>query len=140
MKFKFFALMAAFTLLIISCKESAKKTPSGYEYAILTEGSGDAAKTGDYVFFTAKITGSDSVVINEIKEGPDMPSLQIPDTFPTGAQANPILEMLKGAKVGSTYKLTMPMDSFPQASPDMAKLKYMEYEVGVKKVMNKADF
>jgi FKBP-type peptidyl-prolyl cis-trans isomerase FkpA len=131
--------MSAFALLIISCKPSAttSKTPSGYEYSVLAEGSGEEAKTDDYVFFTAKITGSDSVVINEITEGPQMPSLQIPAEFAKGKEANPILEMLKGAKVGSIYKLVMPMDSFPQASPEMAKLKYMEYEIGVKKILNK---
>jgi FKBP-type peptidyl-prolyl cis-trans isomerase FkpA len=142
MKFNFFALLTAFSFLIISCKPSVttSKTPSGYEYSILTEGTGEGAKTDDYVFFTAKITGSDSVVINEIGEGPQMPSLQIPAEFAKGKEANPILEMLNGAKVGSVYKLVMPMDSFPQASPEMAKLKFMEYEIGVKKILNKEQY
>jgi FKBP-type peptidyl-prolyl cis-trans isomerase len=137
MKFNFLALLTAFTLLIISCKPTETKTPSGYNYTIVTEGTGEGAKTDDYVFFTAKITGDDGKVINEIKEGPQMPSLQIPAEFLKGRDANPILEMLKGSKVGSVYKLIMPMDSFPQASPEMAKLKHMEYEIGVKKILNK---
>lgn len=137
MKFNFLALLTAFSLLIISCKPSETKTPSGYNYTIVTEGTGEGAKTDDYVFFTAKITGDDGKVINEIKEGPQMPSLQIPAEFLKGRDANPILEMLKGSKVGSVYKLIMPMDSFPQASPEMAKLKHMEYEIAVKKILNK---
>jgi FKBP-type peptidyl-prolyl cis-trans isomerase FkpA len=137
MKFNFLALLTSIAMLVISCKPSETKTPSGYNYTIVTEGTGEGAQTDDYVFFTAKITGDDGKVINELKEGPQMPSLQIPAEFAKGKDANPILEMLKGAKIGSVYKLIMPMDSFPQASPDMAKLKHMEYEIGVKKILNK---
>jgi FKBP-type peptidyl-prolyl cis-trans isomerase FkpA len=140
MKFNFLTLITACALLITSCKPSETKTPSGYNYTIIEEGSGDAAKTNDYVYFTAKITGDDGKVLNEIKEGPQMPNLQIPEEFAKGKEANPILEMLKGSKVGSIYKLIMPMDSFPQASPEMAKLKHMEYEITVRKILNEEQF
>lgn len=140
MKFNFFALLSAFTLLIISCKPSETKTPSGYNYEVVTEGTGDVPKTNDYVMFTIKISGEDGKVLQEMKEGPQMPILQIPAEFPTGKEANPVLELLAKSKVGGTYKLFMPVDSIPNAPVDIQAMKLITYEIVVKQIKNEEQY
>lgn len=140
MKFKFLVSLIVVGLLITSCKPSETMTPSGYKYTLVTQGSGETAKVDEYVFFTAKVTSDSGKVLNEIKEGPDMPFLQIPKEFAKGKEANPILEMIAKAKVGDVYQLIMPMDSFPQASPEMAKFKHIVYDVTVKKILNEEGY
>ncbi len=139
MKFQSLFTLAILALLVSSCKPSETKTSTGYDYKKITEGSGEEAKPGDYVYFTAKVTGDDGKILNEMVDEAQLPNLLIPDTLPTGANANPILEMIMKAKVGDVYQLTMPMDSMPNVSPDMAHLKHMVYEIGIKKILSEEE-
>jgi FKBP-type peptidyl-prolyl cis-trans isomerase len=139
MKFNVLAIMLGVALLITSCKPSETKTPSGYKYTLVTKGSGNEAKAKDFVYFTAKVTSDGGKLLNEIKEGPQMPSLQIPETFATGKEANPILEMISKARVGDVYQMIMPMDSIPQKSPEMAEFKHLVYDIKIIKVLSEED-
>jgi hypothetical protein len=65
-------------------QKSETKTPSGFDYTLSQDGSGDLAKVNDYVFFTIKITDDDGKVLQEMKEGPQMPIMQIPQELPKG--------------------------------------------------------
>ncbi|MBK8349172.1 MAG: FKBP-type peptidyl-prolyl cis-trans isomerase [Saprospiraceae bacterium] len=140
MKFSFFSIMAACTLLIVSCKPTETKTPSGYDYTVVTAGSGDAPKTADYVLFTIKIMGEDGKVLQEMKEGPQMPVLQIPADFPKGKEANPVVELLAKSKVGGVYKLMMPVDSIPNAPVDIQAMKHIVYEIAVKQIKSEEEY
>ena len=139
MKIHFNAILFALSFLIISCK-SETKLPSGYNYIVITEGTGDVPKVNDYVFFTLKIMGDSSKVLQEMKEGPQMPIMQIPTEMPKAPQANPLLELLATTKVGGVYKLIMPIDSIPNAPPDIKDMKQIEYEITVKSIKNEEDY
>jgi len=112
------------------------KTLIPYNFKVITLGSGDAAKAGDYVYFTARITSDDGKILNEMMDEGQLPNLLIPDKLPTGADANPILEMIMKSKVDGVYQLIMPIESIPNKSPDMAHLKHVVYEICVKKILN----
>lgn len=140
MKFNFVAILSAFTLLMVSCKPSETKTPSGYNYTIVTEGTGDSPKTNEYVFFTIKITGDDGKVLQEMKEGPQMPVIQIPAEFAKGKEANAVIELLAVSKLGGVYKLIMPVDSIPNAPMDIQSMKQIEYEIVVKQIKNEEEY
>lgn len=140
MKFNFIAILFACTLFICSCKPSETKTPSGYHYTIVTEGTGEKPKTNEYVFFTIKISGDDGKVLQEMKEGPQMPIIQIPAEFKTGKEANAVIELLAVSKVGGVYKLIMPVDSIPNAPMDIQSMKHIEYEITVKQIKNEEDY
>jgi len=139
MKIHFNAVLFALTFLIISCKKE-NKLPSGYDYIVITEGTGDVPKVNDYVFFTLKIMGDSSKVLQEMKEGPQMPIMQIPAEMPKSPQANPLLELLATTKVGGVYKLIMPIDSIPNAPPDIKDMKQIEYEITIKSIKNEEDY
>lgn len=140
MKFNFIAILFACTLFIYSCKPSETKTPSGYHYTVVTEGTGEKPKTNEYVFFTIKISGDDGKVLQEMKEGPQMPIIQIPAEFKTGKEANAVIELLAVSKVGGVYKLIMPVDSIPNAPMDIQSMKHIEYEITVKQIKNEEDY
>ena len=140
MKFNFLSFLILVSLLIVSCKPDATVTPSGYSYKIVTEGSGEAPKTNDYVLFTIKITGDNGKVLQEMSEGPQMPVVQIPAEFPKGKDANPIIEVLAKSKVGQNFILTMPIDSMPNAPVDVQAMKFITYDVSVKGIKNDAQY
>jgi FKBP-type peptidyl-prolyl cis-trans isomerase FkpA len=141
MKINFIVLCALVVLSFTACKkEKEAKTPSGYSYTNSHTGSGDAAKAGDFVSFTAQVVGEDGKVLQEMAEGPQMPIIEIPAEMPKGKEANPIMEVLLGAKVGDTLSLTFPVDSMPQPPMDIAAMKYVKYNLVVKKLQSKEEF
>ncbi|MBC7885291.1 MAG: FKBP-type peptidyl-prolyl cis-trans isomerase [Saprospiraceae bacterium] len=140
MKFNFLTTLFLISILMVSCKPSENKTPSGYTYKVVSKGSGEVAKTNDYVLFTIKITGDDGKVLQEMKEGPQMPVIQIPAEFPKGKEANAIVELLAVSHVGDHFVLNMPIDSIPNAPADVQAMKYIEYEVVVKAIKNEEQY
>lgn len=142
MNFKQFAFMLFVVSSFTACKTGGNKTKGGFQYEVLQNGTGEPAKTNDFVFFTAKLVGDDGKVINEINNEEDLPSLQIPEELPKGRESNPILDVFKlaYAKVGGEYKLIMPIDSIPSAKAEFPNLKHFEYFITVKKIMNQEEF
>ncbi len=140
MKFNILGLFVMLTLLVVSCKESENKTPSGYTYDTLNSGTGEVVKTNDYVFFTIKISGDDGKVIQDMNDESQLPSVQIPAEFPKGPGANPVIEILAAGKLNGHYKVKMPIDSIPNAPMDLQALKYIEYEIVIKKIENEEGY
>lgn len=137
---RYLYLLLVLTTSFFACKTTAKKLPSGYDFLKLSEGSGQAAKVDDYVFFAAKILGEDGKLLNEIKEGKEMPSLQIPAELPKGKEANPVLEVLVDSKIGDVFSITMPVDSLPNKSPDLVEYKFITYEIYIKDIKNQEEY
>jgi FKBP-type peptidyl-prolyl cis-trans isomerase FkpA len=140
MKVQFILFVAITMLCVGACKNKQLKTPSGYEYTNSGSGSGDGAKVGDMVSFTATVKGDDGVILQEMKEGPQMPIVEIPAEFPKGKNANPILEVLLGAKIGDTLSLKFPIDSMPNPPMEVVSMKHVTYHIVIKEIQSKADF
>lgn len=131
-------------LSIVSCgakEETQLTTPSGYAYTHAKVGTVQV-KEGDYVAFTLTVKGSDGTVLQEMAEGPNMPTLQIPTADKPLPQPNPILEALATASVGDTIVLTMPMDSMPgqAGNPQFAGMTHIEYITVVKSSEDEAAY
>lgn len=140
MKFNLSTILFGSLLLIFSCKSKETRVPSGYDFTVVTEGSGEVPKVNDYVFFAIKIVGDNGKVLQEMKEGPQMPVLQIPQEMPKSPQSNPVLELLAISKAGGVYKLIMPIDSIPNAPADIKDMKHIEYEISVKQIRNEEQY
>lgn len=132
--------IACIAMLIGSCKTGETITKSGYEYRFISRGDGKTVSPEDFVFFTIKIAGDDGKVLQEMGEGPQMPRLQVPKEHATGADANPVAEVLSVCKVGDHVVLVMPVDSMPTAPPDIMHMKFIEYEMVIKDVMNQEEY
>lgn len=139
MKFSFITLLAL-ALVVISCKNEVTRTPSGYDYTVISEGSGETVKPNEYVIFGIKIIGDNGKVIQEVNEGQQLPTVQIPAEMPKGKEANPIYEILAMAKPGSKFKMIMPIDSIPNPPADLNGMKHIEYEIDVKYVKNEEQY
>ena len=143
MQLKSLFLITLSVLTFLSCKQGGNeelKTSGGLAYTKLTEGTGTQAKPNDYVFFTLKISGDDGKVIQEMKEGPQMPIVKIPTELNTSKNANPFEEILSKSKVGDSYSLTMPVDSIPNLPPNLATMKHIVYNFEVKDVRDEAGY
>lgn len=135
-----FILFLALAGIFISCKNDKNRTPSGYDYSVISEGSGETAKPNEYVIFGISIKGDNGKVIQEMTEGMQLPTIQVPAEMPKGKDANPIIELLSTAKAGGKYKLIMPIDSIPNPPADLNGMKHVEYEIDVKYVKNEEQY
>ena len=103
MKFNLSSILFLLAIGILGCKSGDTKLPSGFDYKVIQAGKGDVPKVNDYVFFTIKITDEKGKVLQEMKEGPQMPVMQILQEMPKHPMANPVLELLAVSKV-DVYK------------------------------------
>jgi FKBP-type peptidyl-prolyl cis-trans isomerase FkpA len=140
MKFNLSSILFLLAIGIIGCKSGDTKLPSGFDYKVIQAGKGDVPKVNDYVFFTIKITDEKGKVLQEMKEGPQMPVMQILQEMPKHPMANPVLELLAISKVGGVYQLIMPVDSIPNPPADIADMKHITYEVGIKEFKNEEQY
>ncbi|MEY3422786.1 MAG: hypothetical protein RIR48_3115 [Bacteroidota bacterium] len=140
MKLNLSSILFLFAIAFLSCKSGDTKLPSVFDYKVIQDGSGDLPKVNDYVLFTIKITDEKGKVLQEMKEGPQMPIMQIPQEMPKHPMANPVLELLAASKVGGVYQIMMPVDSIPNPPADIADMKFITYEVGIKEIKNEEQY
>ncbi len=143
MNFKHFAFLLMVGLFMVSCKSnSGNKTPGGFEYEVIKEGTGASVKTDDYVLFTIKVLSDDKDIVNEMNDEDDLPVLRIPEELPTGQQSNPIIDVFKLAnvKVGGEYKIIMPLDSLPGAKAEYPDVQNFVYYFTIKKIVNEEEY
>ncbi|MCZ2100164.1 MAG: FKBP-type peptidyl-prolyl cis-trans isomerase [Chitinophagales bacterium] len=143
MNFKHFAFLLLAGVLFTSCKTNSETTtPGGFKYEVLNEGTGESIKDDDYVYFTIKVLGDDTELINEMNDENDLPVLRIPEELPTGPQSNPIIDVFKlsHAKVGAEYKLYMPLDSLPGARAEYPHIENFVYYFTIKKIVDEEAF
>lgn len=143
MNFKHLFYVAIWTLWFTSCDNMGQKnsqTPGGFAFEKTESGSGEEATEMDYVFFTLKVQGDDGRILTELKEGENIPYLQINNEPLFSPDVQAIADILRGSKVGDSYKVTIPMDSIPQKSPDVAMLKYVDYFLTIMKIRNQEEF
>ena len=136
-----FLLFSAIALLFVAgCKNGENKTPSGYEYRIVTKGSGEQAKPDSYVYFTLLIKDENGKTLQSMEEGPNMPIMYINKEDDKNAEANPILDVLKQCRVGDVIVLKMPVDSMENPPSNIAGMKFIEYEMNIKNITDKEGY
>lgn len=140
MKFNYYVLLVIAFLSITACQSDTNKTPTGYDYTVVTEGTGDPAKPKDYVIFSIKITGDDGKVLQDVSEGSNMPTVQIPGEGDPVENPNPITDIIAIGKKGGVYSFQMPIDSIPNAPVDIQSMKYIVYEIGIKEIFNEEQY
>lgn len=127
-------------LLVTGCKPGENKTQSGYEYRIITKGSGEKAKPESYVYFTLLIKDETGKTLQSMEEGPNMPIMFIDKEDTKNPEPNPILDVLKECRIGDVIVLVMPVDSMQNPPADIAGMKYIEYEMNIKNITDKAGY
>jgi len=140
MKFNYYVLLVAALISVTACQPDGNRTPTGYDYTVLAEGTGDPAKAKDYVVFSIKITGDDGKVLQEVTDGPNMPTVQIPGEGDPVEKPNPISDIIAVGKKGGIYTFQMPIDSIPNAPVDIQGMKYISYEIGIKEIFNEEQY
>lgn len=140
MNIRFLLFSMVSFLLVTGCKQGENKTPSGYEYRIVTKGSGEKAKPDSYVYFTLLIKDETGKILQSMEEGPNMPIMYIDKEDAKNTEPNPILDVLKECRIGDVIVLVMPVDSMENQPPDLAGMKYIEYEMNIKNITDKAGY
>ncbi|KXK39922.1 MAG: FKBP-type peptidyl-prolyl cis-trans isomerase [Saprospiraceae bacterium] len=141
MNSKIFYLFIGFTLFIVACKQELK-TPSGFKFEVTKEGTGDEAKIGDVVFITAKILTDKDSLVNEFTEGEEMPTIKVTEKYSEYPNINPFEDIFvaKKPKVGSAYRIFMPLDSIPGGAETFKNSKMLYYDIQVSKIMSEEEF
>lgn len=137
-RFLVFSIIAF--LFVTGCKTGENKTPSGYEYRIVTKGSGEKAKPDSYVYFTLLIKDENGKVLQSMEEGPNMPIMYLDKEDAKNTEPNPILDVLKECRIGDVIVLVMPIDSMQTPPPNIAEMKFIEYEMTIKNITDKAGY
>jgi FKBP-type peptidyl-prolyl cis-trans isomerase FkpA len=140
MKFNYYVLLVAALISITACQPDGNRTPTGYDYTVVAEGTGEPAKAKDYVVFSIKITGEDGKVLQEVTDGQNMPTVQIPGEGDPVEKPNPISDILAVGKKGGIYTFQMPIDSIPNAPADIQSMKYIVYEIGIMEILNEEQY
>jgi FKBP-type peptidyl-prolyl cis-trans isomerase FkpA len=133
-----FSFIALF--LVAGCKKNETKTPSGYDYRFVSRGDGESTRPDSYVYFTLTIRDENGKVLQTMEEGPNMPIMYLDKEKQPGAEPNPILDVLEKCKVGDVVVLVMPVDSIPNPPQDIQGMKFIEYEMNIKNVTDKAGY
>jgi FKBP-type peptidyl-prolyl cis-trans isomerase FkpA len=143
MKSQFWLLAAVVMVAFAACKKDMK-TQDGYSYSVLEQGTGEMPDTSDYVFFTVKVYVQDSLtkkdsLVQEDAEGAE-PVIQITNPMDP-SMPKWIQEILAKSKVGSKYRMVMPMDSISfQVPPALLSFNALYYDIVIKKISTNEEF
>ena len=138
---KFFAGLIIL-LVFQSCQSSlgeTQRTPSGYDFKKMKEGSGKTPKPGDYVKFSFSVTADNGDVIQAVGRPSSFPVVEIPGEDSKNPP-NPITEILSTSMVGDSFEVIMPVDSFKAQSAAYQQYEYLKYLFEVKTILDKKEF
>ncbi len=132
-----------FLLVIVmtafACKSDKRyKTPNGFEYSYLKKGNGPAVDTGMYAYFTFDIKAGDTLSL--IPRDPSMVEKALISPIDEQNKRSPILEGLRVMKVGDSICVYIPMDSIPQATPEMKKYAEVQNFIALHDLKTKEEF
>jgi len=116
------------------------ETDSGYKFTLHEKGSGSEIAPGDYVYFEMEILGQDSSMLQNMKNLPKMPVMQIPEVKNEVAIINPIQDLLAISNVGDSVTLYIPIDSIPNPPQNVNGFDYVQYVVCVREKLDKAGY
>lgn len=133
-------ILSCLLIFAIGCKESGPKKVSGFEYTRTSDNGGRVAQPGEYAYFTMTIKDQNDSILQELKEGPQMPVLQVPVEKQEGVKANPVTDLLAILGEGDEATIIMPTDSLGQLPPNLASMDHLTYNIKVQKVMTEVEF
>ena len=126
------------TLTIYSCQE-APKMINGFKYESSNTG-GQVAQPGEYAYMSIIIKDQNDSILQEMKEGPNMPFFKIPTEALPSAQVNPLQDLASVIGVGGDAKVYMPVDSLTNLPPNLKEMDYITYNIEVTKVITEEEF
>lgn len=126
-----------------SCQDSGsarKMTPSGYEYIVYADKSGETAKAGDYIYYYMDILNDKDSLIQSSRKNPQQPITALPKEGDETPNSNPINDIMSLSSVGDSIALFIPKDSIPQLPPQFSDVAFIEYRLVVKEIVDEATF
>jgi len=140
MKYTLYVVVAA--ICFAGCQSGStggvQRTASGFDYKVLADVKGDAPSNEDWVSFGIDVVGDNGKVLQQLQDGPQMPSVQIvaDDKLP---KANPVVDVLRGASIGDTIEIIMPIDSLGGPNPMLEGMTNVSYIINVKKIQSDSE-
>ncbi|HUR29804.1 MAG TPA: FKBP-type peptidyl-prolyl cis-trans isomerase [Saprospiraceae bacterium] len=129
-------------LLVAGCSSEGRrlKTESGYEYEIVRKGSETPIAVNDYIFFNMSLTADDSLLQSTASMG--KPSvLKLTEDTKNYGQLKPLIDLMATLHEGDSLLFYFPLDSLDTRPPAFDSLKGpLIYHVGIKDIMNEAEF
>lgn len=140
------------TLLIImifsSCKDDSiqlgKKYDTGlrgFQYEYHERGSGQIAKPGDIVYFSAKGIFDTGIKLPTIDDPENWPAIRVPEDENSEDNKNPVAVALKNCRVGDSISIFMPVDSIIGTMPNIPpNAKELVYGIRVQRIFDEVGY
>lgn len=132
-------------VLLASCAETVKETPSGLKYKVVKEGDGILARVGEILVFDYALTDSkDSVWTSTIENG--FPSAFMVNDSSAIPQENGIVQMLRMLSKGDSVTVDISIGEFFQklsrrpVPEDLDSTLMMRYQFRINEIMTNEKF
>lgn len=126
-------------MMMVSCAkdgDTAKMTPTGYEFKVCSDKKGDVIQTGEFAFFDLTIRSGDSLLQTSHDEAVPV-AVKIDEKNDMYGKFAPVIDMIRTMSPGDSCVLYFPKDSFATNNPALASLAdVITYEVMLKEVKN----
>lgn len=135
-----FILVLALTGLY-ACQESGPQTTKlGNRFIVHTNGSGDAAKTGDFVYLHAAMRKQDSIIFNTRDNGGAPTAVQVPADSLGSDRVGPVEDVLRGRKAGDSITVIVRIDTLEFKPPGMEDVDEIYYDLVITDVVTEDAF
>lgn len=131
-------MLCVAVLCVYSCQE-APKMINGFKYKTTSNG-GQVAQPGEYAYVAIAIKDQNDSLLQEMKEGPNMPMFKIPTEPTIGAQSNPIQDLAGVIGIGDEATIYMPVDSLTNLPPNLKGMDYITYHMEVTKIATEVEY
>lgn len=124
-----------------ACQDSGPQTTKlGNRYIVHTNGTGDAAKTGDFVYLHASMRKQDSIIFNTRDNGGQPTAVQIPSDTLGSDRVGPVEDVLRGRKTGDSITVIVRIDTLEFKPPGMEDVDEIYYDIIITEVVTEDEF
>jgi len=129
------------TLVFMNCSSGTSNlTPSGYAYTFHKDQAAVKGQPGEYAFFIIDVLNDQDSVIRTVRNGPELPSAQIPTAETLGEKPNPVMEVFTLMGVEDSLTLVVPMDSIQAPVPGGGETTFIKYSIVMKEIISEEDY
>jgi FKBP-type peptidyl-prolyl cis-trans isomerase FkpA len=126
---------------LYACQESGPQTSKlGNRFIVHTNGSGEAAKTGDFVYLHASMRKQDSIIFNTRDNGGQPTAVQVPSDSLGPDRVGPVEDVLRGRKTGDSITVIVRIDTLEFKPPGMEDVDEIYYDLVITDIVTEDEF
>lgn len=126
---------------LYACQPSGPQTTKlGNRYVVHKNGTGEGAKTGDFVYLHAAMRKQDSIMFNTRDNGGEPTAVQIPSDTLGSDRVGPVEDVLRNRKVGDSITVIVRIDTLEFKPPGMEDVDEIYYDLVITDILTEDEF